>query len=96
MLEGYFTGRKARAPSEIEVSLAEQAFREVAAQTDKICVKRRYGDYGVATDKGEGAHPICIYPRAMKPSSDITDTDEGEIERFATWRDAAKAGWVVD
>ncbi|MFG6574168.1 hypothetical protein ACGYK6_16465 [Sulfitobacter sp. 1A15333] len=97
MPEGYFSGRKAKAPTEIEVELAEQGLRETAARVDTICVKRRYGDYGVATDRGEGDHPICIYLRTMTVSSaNPTDEDEGEIECFATWREAAKAGWVVD
>ncbi|MDF3352121.1 hypothetical protein HKX17_18410 [Sulfitobacter sp. KE34] len=97
MPEGYFSGRKAKAPTEIEVELAEHGLRETAARMDTICVKRRYGDYGIAKDKGEGDQPICIYPRTMAPSSsNLTHEDGEEIERFATWRDAAKAGWVVD
>ena len=43
MPEGYFSGRKAKAPTEIEVELAEQGLRETAARMDTICVKRRYG-----------------------------------------------------
>ncbi len=97
MTLGSFTGRKAPKLTEVEIGLNAHQLEETWTAIGLLCVKRKYGDYGVALVRTGEEMPVRVYPRGLAPDplDAITDDAPG-VEKFADWWDAAAAGWQVD
>jgi hypothetical protein len=97
MALGSFTGRKAPELTEVEIGLSAHQLEETWNTIGPLCVKRRYGDYGVALVRTGEDMPVRVYPRGLAPDpfSAISEEAPG-VERFVDWWDAAAAGWKVD
>lgn len=94
---GSFTGRKAPQLTEIEIALNAHQLEETWNAIGVLCVKRKYGDYGVALLRTGEELPVRVYPRGLAPdAADAIADDASGVERFASWWDAAAAGWQVD
>ncbi len=97
MALGSFTGRKPPRLTEFEIALNAHQLEETWNAIGPLCVKRRYGDYGIALLRSSEARPVWVYPRAMAPDplTSISEDATG-VETFADWSAAAEAGWQVD
>ena len=94
---GSFTGRRAPELAEVEIALNAHRLEAIWSEIGPICVKRRYGDYGVALVRAGEVMPVRVYSRGLAPDplSAISDDAPG-VEQFTSWRDAAAAGWTLD
>lgn len=97
MALGSFTGRKAPKLTEIEIALNAHQIEGTWNAIGALCVKRKYGDYGVALLRTGEELPVRVYPRGLAPDPlGVISDDAPGVERFANWWDAAAAGWQVD
>ncbi|EAQ47310.1 hypothetical protein MED193_18994 [Roseobacter sp. MED193] len=85
MNKGYFSGRKAPALSESEITARGNFLMQAAQELAEFCVKRKFNDYGVYKESDNDGATICFCAY------------DNEIHwKYDSWAAAAADGWQID